>query len=302
MNKLNKSLETKDGSKIYYKYRKQSKKYPVILFIHGWVLNHTSFERIRIYLEEKGYSTLTFDLRGHGKSISDNLSFDLVIEDINQILKKEKIKEVCLVGHSMGGMISQKFINKYPKKVKSMILINTSYKNPRKNLPINWRLLKYFLETAGKVLLDKKKRGYFSKSMVIILSNEYPKINLIIKKHIKNPLDKRKEYLDSSKFNNMRDIEIFFEGLKKTGVKNAERFYLDILKFDLEEEIKNIKVPCLIITGLYDFYCSFKSGEYMKKSIKNSNLFILNNSDHLSILQETEKINEIIYEFLKEKI
>lgn len=65
---------------------------------------------------------IAMDLRGHGRSDRAKVSVDAMAEDVIEVIKKEKLKSVVLVGNSLGAVIAYCVAKKVPKKVKGLIL------------------------------------------------------------------------------------------------------------------------------------------------------------------------------------
>lgn len=307
---LKKYVIAKDKTKIYYHYSAGKNKKPCLIFIHGWTNNFTIWEKSRDYMEKKGYPTLSLDLRGHGKSKAKKISFNLAIDDLNRIIKKEKLTSIILIGHSMGGMISQKYYLKHPKEVKKLILINTSYSYPGKLMPFsNPKVIYYCLRQIYNTLKNDTEKDYFKNSMLTIFSKDNDLIKLFYKtyKLVNNKKNKEftpkkeSEYYDFRQLENMVDLYIFSEGLYKVDFNTVQKYYLEMRKFNTKKELKNIKTPTLIISSKNDAYCNQTTARIMHKQIKKSKMVTLNQSDHISILQENQKINREIEIFLKEK-
>lgn len=114
--------KSKDKLKIYYEIIKNKNK-PFIVFIHGFCGNIKSFKYQKDFFKKK-YNILSIDLRGHGKSDKPKKEFfykkELMINDVTNIIKKEKIKDFILIGFSLGGHIALNL----PIKAKKIILIN----------------------------------------------------------------------------------------------------------------------------------------------------------------------------------
>jgi len=88
-----------------------------ILFVHGmfqgaWVWD----EKFLPYFAQNGYTTYALSLRGHGKSESKGsirwTRLKDYVEDVTQVVQSLQIKPI-LVGHSMGGMIVQKYLENH---------------------------------------------------------------------------------------------------------------------------------------------------------------------------------------------
>lgn len=95
-----------------------------IVFLHGWQQDSRSFLPLVPFLSKK-YRLFLLDLPGFGKSEMppDNFSsFDYARIIVNW-LKKRKLKQFILVGHSFGGKIAAIIAAENPKMVLRLILI-----------------------------------------------------------------------------------------------------------------------------------------------------------------------------------
>jgi len=100
---------------------------PPLLFIHGaftgaWCWN----EHFLPYFAQHGYPSYAVSLRGHGKSQGSELllqaSLDDYVADVARVV--EKIGQpVVLIGHSMGGMVAQKYMES--KQLRAVVLMNS---------------------------------------------------------------------------------------------------------------------------------------------------------------------------------
>ncbi|WP_179344962.1 alpha/beta fold hydrolase [Winogradskyella ursingii] len=77
---------------------------PVIL-IHGWPLSHKAWEQQIWAIVEAGYRCIAYDRRGFGNSSAPWRSYDYssLASDLNSIITQLELKNVILVGFSMGG-------------------------------------------------------------------------------------------------------------------------------------------------------------------------------------------------------
>jgi non-heme chloroperoxidase len=87
---------------------------PVVL-IHGWPLSGRSWENQVPALVEAGRRVITYDRRGFGASSqpSDGYDYDTFAADLNALIEHLDLREVTLVGFSMGGGEVVRYIGKY---------------------------------------------------------------------------------------------------------------------------------------------------------------------------------------------
>ncbi|MEK6220764.1 MAG: alpha/beta hydrolase [Chloroflexota bacterium] len=74
--------------------------------------------------------------------------------------------------------------------------------------------------------------------------------------------------------------------------------YIASDKFDSREEIKNIKVPTHIICGEKDKITPLRNSEYLCAQIKRANLSIIPNAGHMVMIEQPEKTEKILTDFL----
>jgi non-heme chloroperoxidase len=76
---------------------------PVVL-IHGFPLNGASWEKQVPVLLDAGYRVITYDRRGFGKSSQPAIGYDYdtFTQDLNALMAKLDLRDVALVGFSMG--------------------------------------------------------------------------------------------------------------------------------------------------------------------------------------------------------
>jgi non-heme chloroperoxidase len=87
---------------------------PVVL-IHGWPLSGRSWENQVPALVEAGYRVITYDRRGFGASSQPwgGYDYDTFAADLNTLLEHLDLREVTLVGFSMGGGEVVRYIGTY---------------------------------------------------------------------------------------------------------------------------------------------------------------------------------------------
>lgn len=87
---------------------------PVVL-IHGWPLSGRSWENQVPALVEAGYRVVTYDRRGFGSSSQpwDGYDYDTFAQDLDALMGHLDLRDVTLVGFSMGGGEVASYIGRY---------------------------------------------------------------------------------------------------------------------------------------------------------------------------------------------
>jgi non-heme chloroperoxidase len=101
------------------------------VFAHGYGLSVLEWTVIWSKLCTMGYRLISFDARGHGKSDigSDGVGSTQMAADLKAVLEHFDVRDGVLIGHSMGGFVSIRFLLDHPKvaaaRLKHCILLST---------------------------------------------------------------------------------------------------------------------------------------------------------------------------------
>ena len=130
-----------------------------IVFLHtGLQTSLTDFEYQREYFKHN-FKVILPDLRGHGKSIENDLSnfFEDSAIDIEETLNKLDVKSTHLVGCSLGALVGLCFAKKFPHKVKSLTISGLLSEKPE-----NWiEMHKKDVESQAQLLKNEDVVNYF---------------------------------------------------------------------------------------------------------------------------------------------
>ncbi|MFA7314872.1 MAG: alpha/beta hydrolase [Candidatus Magasanikbacteria bacterium] len=271
---MQKQIESFDRTKINYDLTKVKNNNKYLVFLHGAGGDLTAWNKERSAFHKKGYSTLAIDLRGHGKSSRPNLSEDYDLEnfakDVFAVLKQEKIVQFVLVGHCFGGMVTMMFHKFFPKLAEAYILIDTTYKAPKK---LHWLFHKnlLFVYLLNYILKYKKNKT---------------------KNFVHNNFDK---YRGTGDWN----IKRILSDIAHTSFKSWVFTYQNISKFDAVETMKAIQQRVLIIEGEKDTIFNVLKAKEIHSLIKKSELNIVPNANHIIVLNNPKEIEIEILNFLK---
>jgi pimeloyl-ACP methyl ester carboxylesterase len=97
-----------------------------VIFLHGVTDSWRSFEHL-LPLLPPSIHAVAVSQRGHGDSSrpeSGYLYGDLA-DDVAAFLDARRIQSAVIVGHSMGGLVAQRFAHDHPARVRGLVLIGT---------------------------------------------------------------------------------------------------------------------------------------------------------------------------------
>lgn len=101
-----------DGTRIHYVEQGEGR--PVLL-VHGWPLSHRMWEAQIAALVDAGYRVIAYDRRGFGESEKPNggYDYDVFAADLNDLIEALDLRELALVGFSMGGGEVARYVGRY---------------------------------------------------------------------------------------------------------------------------------------------------------------------------------------------
>lgn len=253
-----------NGHSIYYRVTGSGK--PVML-VHGFGEDGTVWKN-QIDFLEKHFQLIIPDLPGSGKSESiSNMSIEGMAEIIKPILDKENIKTCTVIGHSMGGYITLAFAEKQPECLTAFGLFHsTAYVDTEEKKSIRRKAIDFISRNGGFEFLRTTSPNLFSATSSAKLKDE---ISAFI-----NSLDHfLKEALIS-----------YYEAMMN--------------RSDRTKILKQSKVPVLFILGKYDNAVPLNDGLEQCHIPERSFVHILTNSAHMGMMEEVDKSNRVLKEFL----
>ena len=117
----------------YFKFQSEDVAYKdegkgqAIILLHGFLGNMSVWNPIAEGLK-KSFRVIRIDIPGHGKSPAIGYVHDMemLAEMVMVLVKKLKLRKVCLVGHSLGGYLALAVAEKYPDNISKLVLINST--------------------------------------------------------------------------------------------------------------------------------------------------------------------------------
>ncbi len=152
-----------DGVKI--SFESQGKGEPALLFVHGWANNKSLWDDQMKYFSKK-YQSVAVDLAGFGASGNNRTDWTMEAfgKDIIAVINKLELKQVVLVGFSMGGPVVIEAANKIPGQVPGIVLVdnlqNVDMKMPPQMME---RIDSVMMDLVNHPTMEKLVAGGFAK-------------------------------------------------------------------------------------------------------------------------------------------
>ncbi len=254
---------TDDGVKIVYEDEGKGK---AILMVHGWGATRKFWRDIREALLRK-YRVITFDLRGHGESdkpVDADYSIYRIAKDVVELLEHLNIEEFVYIGHSLGGVIGLYLGSNCKKKLKGMVIITAPYELKSTYGGFFFKVLKFALQRNRKIAALMLTPRLFANRGDRKLMDFIRRESATVPVHV----------------------------LINVGDHNKN--------INLWGQLGNIKRPVLLISGGKDKIVKVKIMEKIASKIKNSKHYTIENAGHNAILEEPQKIAQLITTFLRE--
>ena len=146
----------------YLDYPASQANRPTVVLLHGKNFCAATWHATALALQKAGMRVIVPDQVGFCKSSkSDNYqySFTELADNTRALLKSLKIKEVTLIGHSMGGMLATRYALMYPKEVTQLVLVNPLGLEDWKALGVPMPSLEQWYERE-LTMTDERMRNY----------------------------------------------------------------------------------------------------------------------------------------------
>jgi len=245
-----------------------------IVFVHGGGVSHEFWEQ-QVFHFADTHQTVAIDLRGHGESDKppSGHTFDRFTLDLEAVVKHLKLKKkIALVCHAVGGYVGMKYALRNPKRVSHLVLVSSS----------------------ARFLGADAERGGFSNQFWKDLREGLAKDKIKASYKLADEMFWHKDPGAETKqamLNIMLQWPLY--ALKQMG-RDAE-------SINFEKVLHKIKVPALVIHGKHDRKQRFSGAKFLADGLGNGKLVVFENSMHLPPVEEVERFNQVLGDFLKKK-
>ena len=248
-------------------YQEEGSGYPLIL-IHGLNGDLTGWVLVMPELS-KHYRTMALDVRGHGGTSKPDQPYSIkgFSEDLYGFMNHLKIAKAHILGLSMGGAIAQQFALDHPEKIRSLVLVSTfSY--------VDENVHRAFTRLR-QTLKDRGYPAFFDEVIKLAFTSQYIAAN-------PGPLAQLKE-----------------KRIRVNSPVAIGRATDACMAFNLKNEIAQISLPTLIVSGKEDFFTPIHLAEQIHRSIRDSEWKVLEGVGHNLYLEKPGQLTRMALDFLK---
>lgn len=254
------------GRSLYYRILGEGK--PVVL-LHGFAEDGEIWSNQVSHLRES-FRLIIPDLPGSGRSeFADDVSMEGMAEAVNAVVAEEKISEVIIIGHSMGGYITLAYAEKFPDQVKAFGLFHsTAYADSEDKKATRIKNITFIESHGSHEFLKQAVPGLFSNDF----KDTHPEI-------VEQLINRYKTF-------DRRSLAAYQQAMMQ--------------RTDKTHILKASAKPVLFVIGKYDNAVPFNDSLQLCHMPALSYIHILEQSGHMGMLEETQKSNEALQHFLSD--
>lgn len=264
----------------------------LLLLNGGPGATHEYFECFESFLPKEGIEFIYYDQLACGNSDNpkDTSLYDLnrYVEEVEQVrtalgLNKDNF---YLLGHSWGGILAMQYALKYQANMKGLIISNMMASCPAYGKYADSVLAKQMPAAVLDTIRTLEKKDDVNNPAYMRLLKQYFYSQHIIR------LPEWPEPVARSlgKMNN--DLYVMMQGPSEFGISGK------LTNWDVSSQLKEIKVPSLVIGGTYDTMDP-KYMEWMSQQIPGADFLLCPNGSHMSMYDDQQTYFTGLLKFLK---
>lgn len=260
-------VEVEPGVRLFYEDVGQGR--PIVM-IAGWTMNHEVWDPQVTALCPR-YRVVGLDLRGHGDSDkpAGDYSYARLAHDVSTVLERLDLRDVTMLGWSMGAAVIIKTAATYPERIAQIVLVGAA---------------------APK----------------FISSEDYPHgvpleeiLPLLERERTERP-EFRKWVAEAAGYRRLGDMTMhwLWHISMKTPTWPALQCFQSLIDEDLRPDVSKIRAPALLLHGRYDAFCPLDGAQWMADRLPDARLVEFEASGHQPFLEEPAKFNHTLLQFL----
>lgn len=100
-----------------------------MIILHGLFGQSDNWNALAKHFGESGFEVFVVDQRNHGLSEhSEKWGYKVMSKDVEELISDNKLKNIILIGHSMGGKVAMQYAIDHPENLEKLIVVDISPK------------------------------------------------------------------------------------------------------------------------------------------------------------------------------
>lgn len=249
---------------------------PFVL-LHGVTLAASIWHHQLRDLAAAGHRVVAPDLRGHGRSDASDLTFDRLVADLRELLEALDLRDVVLVGHSMGGMVATKAVSSDPAtatgagRVAALGLVATSAS------PVSGS------GVPGARVVARSLQPLLSRGTW--LASRLPGPSLP-----KGDLAYLVSRLNFGADPDPGEVALTQQVVSDVLARTTGELLLEILRFDDLAALEAVSLPATVVVGTRDLATPVRHAEALAAAIGGARLVVLEGCGHMVMLERPAEL------------
>ena len=217
-----------------------------MIFLHGFTDSWHSYEYV-LNKFPTNFHAIAISQRGHGNSTKTARTDDTkyFVADVAAFIREKNLGPCIIVGHSLGGLITQRFALDYPELTKAIVIVNSEPSfNDNPGIPDFVAEIKKLRDPVDPEFAEAFQWSTVAKPM------DSSVVNKFIDESLKVP---------ARVWQSVGDL---------------------LMTTDFSKELQNIQVPALILWGDRDGICNLNGQQQLREGLTNSKLVVYNGTGH----------------------
>lgn len=279
-------ITTSDGARLAWDVSGSG---PPVLFVHGIGYTRSKWDPQIDAVVRAGFQAFRYDLRGFGDSTSSAETeevcasaartcevraggvqpavMDHFLADMIAVVDHVGLERFHLVGHSLGGMIAQRYVTAHPTRVHSLTLVSTTSHNGRRG------------SAFARLMVELAEHGFDA-----VMSDP--------------ELRERADAILAEAFPAGVALSMLRPGMERPNAARANAWRACI-GFSAKDDIARLTCPVLVAHGTADRLIPFRAGELVHLGIPSSKWLVEEGAGHSLPSQRAESFNRALVDFLK---
>ena len=240
-----------------FRYIEAGKGQPIVI-LHGLMGGLSNFEGVMNYFSPKGYRVIIPELPVYTMPVLSN-SVKSLSEFLHDFIVHKELKDVILLGNSLGGHIGLLYTKNYPEFVKGLVITGSSglYEN---------NLGDGYPKRGDYEYIKKKSQDVFY-----------------------DPEVATKEIVD----------EVFESVNDRNKLVRTLALAKSAIRHNMAKELPNMKTPTAIIWGAEDSVTPPNVAEEFNQLLPDSNLYWIKKCGHAPMMEHPHRFNEILEQWFE---